>query len=266
MKIGGLFKHTLEKVSEHSPMILTALGVAGIGLTVYCAIRDTNNVQDKIEELSEEYDGEIGIVDYTKAIAPHYIPTMVSAAATVTCIVGSNIMASHQRAMLASELLAANTIIREYSNKVRNIAPDIDRDIKQQIAKSHIDTAENVEGEITFIESYTGHRFKSTMSAVKYAEYELNRVLALRGSVALNEFFKFLDIPQVPNADDVGWCDTAQLYRGYKWVDFTHKFIKDPLNPKQKVCKILYPFEPHLGYTDDDIYYTCDDTIPFNEN
>jgi hypothetical protein len=263
MKIGGFIKPALEKVSKNSPTILTVLGVAGVVMTVVCAIKDTNKVQDKLEELAEESEnGDIFVVDYVKAVAPHYIPTMISAAATITCIVGSNVAASHQRAALTSELLAANTIIREYSNTVREIAPDVDKDVKQKVAKSHIDNQDLPDGEIIFEESITGYKFTSTAKAVRDAEYEINRMLSLKGYVALNDFFRLLDIPQIPKADDIGWCDTAQLYRGYKWIDFQHP---KKTGLKQTVYRIVYPFEPHIGYMDDDITYFGDETVPFNE-
>ena len=266
MKLNKLLQETVKAAQKHSPELLAAFGVINIVLAVGNAIRDTTKAMPKVYEIAESNENnEITFVELIKTAAPCYIPTITHTALAIGSVAMGAKISCTQKNMLATSLAASKIISSEYSKNVKALAPDVDRDAKINAANNSINQHEYREGDIIFIDDFTGKRFTATMSDVNNAEYEMNRLMQYKGLVSLNDFYKLIGLDVEPNSSDAafGWCRSAEPFYGYKWIEFRHRFMRDPKNKSKEICRIYYTFEPHNDYTDIE-YAATGDQLPFN--
>ena len=265
MRINKLLNQTVKVISKHSPELLAAFGIANIVMAVVSAVRDTSEALPELYSKQEENeDNEITVTEVIKTAAPYYGRTITHTALAIGSVALGAKISYSQKSALATSLAATKLISSEYSKQVKALNPDVDRQAKINAANRGIDDHEYRTGEITFIDAFTGKRFTATMNDVNEAEYEMNRLLQLKGIVSLNDFYRFIGLEADPTIDErFGWCSDAEAFYGYKWIDFKHKFVKDPKNKSKEVCKIFYPFEPHDDYSS--IHFAgTGDQLPFN--
>lgn len=81
------------------------------------------------------------------------------------------------------------------------------------------------------------------------AEYHINRNLALRGYVELNEFYEFLGLEPTAFGSEVGWSTEAgaQWY-GYSWIDFYHEYYESDDPDIPSYYTICTPFGPTADF------------------
>ena len=86
--------------------------------------------------------------------------------------------------------------------------------------------------------------FERTMLQVFQAEVALNRQFAMLGQATQNDFYRYLDLPEIPEGDKNGWEDyLGEVYYGYRWIDFRHEPYQ--LSDGMWITEIVMPFEPH---------------------
>ena len=98
---------------KNSPLILTCMGVFGTMSTVYTAHQDTLKAE-AIKKDTRPRNWKEELQDTWKC----YIPTGISAATTISCIIGSHYCSSKQREALASAYLLSQTTLKEYQRRV----------------------------------------------------------------------------------------------------------------------------------------------------
>lgn len=59
-----------------------------------------------------------------KVAGPSYVPAVMIGAATVTCVIGANLLTSRRQANIASAYALVNESYKQYQNKVREIYGD----------------------------------------------------------------------------------------------------------------------------------------------
>lgn len=120
-------------LSQNSSTILTGLSIGGVGLTIYNAVQDSrkadyicakHNPKSKREEFELTW--------------KCYIPTAISAATTVGCIIGSKIASDHQKEAISSAYLISQATLQKYQEKV------IEQIGVNKAAKIHDDVIEEV--------------------------------------------------------------------------------------------------------------------------
>lgn len=134
-----------EVVSEtvrKSPLVLTLAAIGGTILTVAVAVKSTPKALEALDKLYSEKE-EPTKIDVIKTAAPHYVPALLSLAATITCYIwGYNIQAGRYELLLAGygileeELARRNEKIIEYvgPRKARRFEEDIANDIRKDRA------------------------------------------------------------------------------------------------------------------------------------
>lgn len=213
-------------MKRNASTILTCVGVVGVVATAALTAKAAPKALKALEDAKEEKGDDLTVPEVIKAAAPAYIPVVIAGAATVTCILGANMLSKRQQASLMSAYALLDNSYKEYKKKVGDLyGKEVDEHIKAEIAKDKYELTDiKPEGDTKlFYDEFSGRYFESTDAKVQKAEYELNRELQMRGWVTLNEFYSWLEIDPIESGDDLGWTPELNLeYAWQEWVDFNH--------------------------------------------
>lgn len=247
-------------IRRNGSTILTVLGGVGVVTTAIMAAKATPKAINILEQAKEEKGEKLTKLETVKAVAPVYIPSVITGAAAIACIFGANVLNKHQQASLASAYALLDTSYKEYKRKLVELyGEETHQNIVDALA---IEKAEDVgitagyfatNCDLTvdeccgeprlFYDEYSNRYFEATIEQVINAEYHLNRNYILRGYSVLNELYEFLGLEPTEYGEVLGW---APLDEGTYWIEFNHRkvLIDDDLE-----CYILeMPFEPRLNY------------------
>lgn len=245
-------------VKKHAATILTCVGTAGVVATAITSAKATPLAIELLDEAKAEKGADLTKTEKFLVAGPAYIPATVIGVSTIACILGAHVLNKCQQAALASAYALLNSTYNEYREKVVELlGEEADIEIKNEIAKDKYDEAKvvktNVEPEpndiCLFFEEFRGQYFETTLQAVKDAEYQLNRKLALHDYAELNDFYKFMQLPPTEYGAVFGWSTWASgEFYGYEWIEFHH--IKDILPDGTEYYRIEMPFPPTEDYLD----------------
>ena len=172
-------------LSKNSPTILTGVSILGVMSTIYMASQDTIKAQEILKKMQPR-DRKEQIRTTWKC----YIPTAVSAATTVACILGSHYCSTRQKEALASAYLLSQTTLQEYQKKVierigvnkeRSIHEDVVKEISDRqspvVAYSQgvADVIDTGHGATLFYDVPGDRYFKSDINYLKTQVNDLNR-------------------------------------------------------------------------------------------
>lgn len=250
-------------LKRRSPTILTCIGTIGVVATAVMAVKATPKALDILEDAKEAKGDELTPIEIVKEVGPVYIPSITMGLATISCIIGANVVNQRRQASLVSACCLTNNAFHEYRDKLREIyGEEADITIKDSIAKDKrkdgiagyapgLNSAVQTGEKLLFYESYRGTYFEASMDEVRNAEYHLNRNFALRGYTCLNEFYEFLGLEPTDFGDSLGWnlygmaseCDCF-------WIDFDHRLVK--MEDGTEYYAIEMPFEPCVDQDDED--------------
>ena len=216
-------------LDHNASTVLTCLGAIGVVATAVLAAKETPKAVRLLQEAEKEKGESLTKLETVVIATPAYIPAIVTASATVACIVGANVLNKRQQASLASAYALLDTTFSEYKAKVKDIyGEDADDKINEAIAKDHyeenkVDECED-DGLDLFWDSFSQRYFRSTLEKVQQVEYEMNRDLTLSDCVSLNQFYEYLGIPLVENGDDYGWsAEACFAFYGHSWIEFSNR-------------------------------------------
>lgn len=248
-------------VKNNSSTILTVVGSCGVIGTAVMTARVTPKAVELIKSDSrEKHDGDP--YSYTKKEAIQsawkcYIPVFIIGGATITCIIGANILNKQAQASLTSAYALLDGSYREYKNKLKELyGEEAHNNIIDSIVKEHCEdvyihtdniigcsslefSPSNPELVRTFYDSFSKRYFESTINKVLQAEYHLNRNYTMAGAISLNDFYDFLGLTEIDCGDTIGW----DIYNGeIYWIDFNHHITK--LDDGMEICVIDFDWCP----------------------
>ena len=245
-------------LKRNSSTILTCVGAAGVVVTTVLAVKATPKALTLIEKAKDEKGEDLTKLETVKIAGPTYIPTIISGAATIACIFGSNVISKHQQAALMSAYALLDNSFKEYREKVDELyGEDAGKEIRAEIAKDKY-TGDEVSGEDDkelFYDFFSGRYFESTSENVTWAMYEINRSLVVNCGACLNEFYDFLGLEPRLEYENIGWA-IGQLEEMYwhPWIEFDTEVTTidgDSEEHEGLKCTIIYmPMEPIMGYFD----------------
>lgn len=219
MNLSNITKSIRTTLKKRSPEILTGIGIAGMIATTVMAVQATPKALVLIEEKKEALEvEELAITETIKAAWKCYIPTAVTGALSIACIVGASSVNARRNAAIATAYTLSETAMREYKDKViETIGEKKEQSVRDAIAKDRIDKNPVTKNEVVITEkgntlcydSISGRYFKSDIEKLKGAINELNRQMLNDGSVSLNDFYYEIGLDNIKIGDDLGW-DTRQ--------------------------------------------------------
>lgn len=224
---------------KKGPAILTCFGCVGTLATSIMTAVATTKVMKTREQMRREDDRKLTARDVIR-IAGVYLPAISLGAATVSCIIGANILNRRSQAALASAYALVDQSFRRYREKLKELCGDdeLHNRIMEEIAIENADesvvlyangwcsqycltTGGYCGTPRLFYDPYSDRYFEATNEHVISAEYHLNRNYSLRGDAMLNEFYEFLGLERTEYGDHVVWY--IDDYNEIFWIDFDHR-------------------------------------------
>lgn len=228
-------------LTRNAGIILTGASVLGVVATAVVASRDTVKAIRIVNDISED---ERNVKTVIKSTWHCYIPTVLTAAATVACVISGHATSVKTQKGLISAYTMLDRGFKEYREKTVEIyGEDADRKIREAILNGK---AVNIpfstgEGEL-FHDFYSGRYFESTMEAVYRAEYELNLLYHRYGYATLNEFYDILGLSPVDGGDEIGWSmDASNQFYGYDSIEFENERVILDDGLQANCIVMLYP-------------------------
>lgn len=214
-------------LKRNGSTILTCLGAAGTIATAVTAAKATPKALEAIKYAEEEKGEKLTKLEIINVAGPAYIPTVLTATATVACIFGANVLNTRKQAALISAYTLLDNSYKEYKNKVKELyGEDADENVRAELAKDKYEKTDVSDGKRLFYDEYSERYFESTIEKVLLAEYQLNRMISIEYGVYLNEFYDLLGIDTVDYGDYMGWS-TYELVdcQWNSWVEFSHRKV-----------------------------------------
>ena len=141
--MADLFKSVKMAVSQHSPEILTGIGIVGMITTTVLAVKATPKALTLIEEKKEElelYPGDkLTPVETVKVTWKCYIPAAVTGATSVACLIGTSSVNLRRNTALATAYNLSATALTEYKEKViESIGEKKEQTIRDKVAEERV--------------------------------------------------------------------------------------------------------------------------------
>jgi hypothetical protein len=217
MSIARFVKTVKNLAIEHSPEILTGIGIAGMITTTCLAVKATPKALQLIEAKKEELGVEkLTPVETVKAAWKPYIPAAVTGVLATSCIIGANSVSLRRNAALATAYKLSETALSEYKEKaIEVVGEKKEQAIREKIAEDHIKenpVSKNEvfitgKGETLFLEPLSKRYFKSDIDHIRRVENRLNKQMLhdITGYVSLSDFYDEIGIDRTRISDDLGW-------------------------------------------------------------
>ena len=130
----SFLKNVAGFMSKNSPMILTCMAAIGAVSTLALAVKATPRALDHIYDKEDELDRTLTWKEMIQVCWKDYIPTAVSAGATLACIFGARFCSYRQQEALASSYLLAHMTLQEYERVVaERLGEGKARDIREEV-------------------------------------------------------------------------------------------------------------------------------------
>lgn len=219
--------------------------------TSIMAVKATPKALSHLEVAKEEKGDDLTKFEIVKVAGPAYIPAIAMGASTLACIFGANILNKRQQAGMASAYALLDSSYKEYRKKTIELyGEEGDKKIKDEIAKDKYNKADIKQSDpdkTLFYDDYSGRYFESTIEAILYAKYALNRDLHMREYATLNEWYDYIKLPHVDSGDELGWSTGMNFdYYWQTWIDFAHN--KVVMDDGRECHKIVMMSEPCLDW------------------
>ena len=247
-------KNVKDFCVNNSASILTGLGVVGVASTAVLAAKATPKalrlLEEKEQYKQDEYGYSLTRFEKVLAMAPAYIPAVLTGLATVTCILGANRINQIEQASLISAYTYLDRSFDEYQRKVKEIfGEDGERRVCEELEKE-VDLYNkfgSLHEKRLFYDELSKRYFEMSMYEMKEAEYNMNRMFNFLGALKLNEVYEFFNLAPTEYGETVGWAALRDWETiGYSWIETTFDEIetKDGL----QAFSIKFNMEPTEDY------------------
>ena len=246
MQFNGLVNEARSFVTKNSPTILTALAAAGVISTAVLAIEATRR---SYEHFHENYSCVFPTDEkyaFVKTYWRNYVPTLVTAGVTITCLIGSTRIYSGRSAALAALYGATEKAFAEYKGKVlETVGESKEQKIYESVVQDRLN-ANPVNNTLVFVtgsgsqlcyDMLSGRYFLSDMETIRQQVNALNQELINDTWVPLNRFYSLLGLENISLGNNIGWIPDNLVE-----LIYTSKIAEDG-----RPCLVLdYRTEPKL--------------------
>jgi len=251
-------KQVVSFVKKNKATIFACVGAVGVVATAVLSANAALKAEDILRQ-----DKESNADKKTKAlhIVPKLIPPVLAAGTTIAFIFMSNAANKKTQAALAGAYTLAVHKLTDYKAAVKKVCDEetvkkVDDELWvkrysqwESVAANKICANDPVgKDDQLFYDEFSERYFWSTPEKVKDAEYYLNWLFTGNGTVTLNDFYRLLEIDELPFGEEIGWDNyLGEVYFGYCWIDFEHLEHVPPIDEidTPPCCEIFMPFYPH---------------------
>lgn len=223
MNFPSVMKSAQRLLTDHSPAILTSLGVAGAVTTAIL----TGKASIQAERLYREHLGpryESGDTDKPtkrqvgELVWKEFIPPVIMGGVTIACIIGANHVGTRRAAALAAGFKVAEEMASEYRAKVvEQIGKNAEEKIQVAVAKDRMEhnpvgSTIIITGDKTLMyDAFSGRYFEGSIEGVKKAVNEINFDINSNYYSSLTDFYDKIGLPRTSASDEFGWNADQQL-------------------------------------------------------
>jgi hypothetical protein len=257
MDLKRLIRSVAKAVGDHSPEILTGLGIVGFGTTVVMVAKAAPTVDyvhsqasfDRQDLMEYEKDEELkkdlvrqSYIQEAKEIALLYGPAAGVGIMSVACFLGAHKLEADRRAaILAAYSLSEKTLTTYQEKVIEKLGEEAHQDILDETTKEivrrdapegeeHI-LAPNPAGTVRCYDNVTGRYFYSSKDAILEAESAINKRLLSETRVNLQEFYYELGLEEkFTIGDSAGW-DISSPYNPQMMDIWFTPMLDDEKNP-----------------------------------
>lgn len=228
--MNGKMKHFIDIskgfMRKHSPEILTGIGITGMFTSTVLAVKATPKALILIENAEYDKGDNLTAVETIKAAWKPYIPAIITAAMSATCIIGASAVSTKRNAALATAYTISENALLTYRDKViETIGEKKEKEIRNKVAQDKVDKEPvsksqviiTPKGNTLCMDQITGRYFKSDIEAIKKAVNELNRQMMQQNYISLNELYSALGLEPISTGYRLGW----NIDKGFIEVDFS---------------------------------------------
>jgi hypothetical protein len=208
--LSNVLHRSAKIAADNSPLILTAIGVAGTITTGVLAAKGGIKATQYLSSRAPHTDN----IDYIKRTWKFYIPAAVTGVGTITCIICANRIGTRRAAAMASAYVISQETMTEYRSKViEKLGARKEQKLHDEIAQDRVnrnppreDLAIIGDLEVRCMEMYTGRYFSSNMETLKAAQNSVNhQILSGNDSASLSDFYDRVGLNHTGVSDEVGW-------------------------------------------------------------
>jgi len=221
-KLATIGAHIQRNTKENSPLILSAIAGIGTIATAYLAARASFKAADVIMKAEQEdgypIDQKLRRKIRVKLVWKLYIPTAVSAAGTVGCIVGANRVSVSKTLAAQSALAISQQAFTNYRDKVvEELGEHKATTIRDKVAEDKV--LENPPspllvsgpGNVLCCELFTGRYFTSDMESLRKAQNDVNSKALKHDYATLDDLYHILGLGRTTSSNDLGWGSEKML-------------------------------------------------------
>lgn len=222
MTISDITRRVSKFTIDNSPSILTGLAVAGTVATVYLTGKATFRAADIIRE--DAYIAGLNADPQTtrekvELVWKLYIPAAGTGVMAISCMIAANRIGTRRAAAMAAAYTIADKALTEYKEKViETIGAKKEAAIKDSVAQDQVTSSSTGRevilignGDVLFLDSYSGRYFKSAVESIKKAQNDINYQLIHEFSASLNEFYNKIGLSSTEAGSEVGWNMDRQM-------------------------------------------------------
>lgn len=223
MKIPSIIKQAQKFIDDNGPVILTAAGMIGVGVTAvltHKAAKDTTRVLDLAVQsgtfTEEPTHKELAQVFLAQGLWKNYVAPVTAGVATAGCMFFATKINLQRLTTLGAVYALSDGNFKEYKAKVEQklgakeasaIRDEVNKDKVKQNPPTY---GENMlvipeSGKQLCMEAYTGRYFLSNIEDIKSAQNRLNFYLVQEGTASLSEFYDYLGLPKTAISENIGW-------------------------------------------------------------
>lgn len=239
---------TAFKLNHHSPTILAGVAVVGVVTTAVLAVKSSSKVDQitadheaMVEEIRDTTPMDAQTREMARAffltgvkLTHAFLPAIVSGAATITCIVGSNRISTKRYLAMAAAYKGLEETFANYRNRVieeygeeKELALSGPRKIERETVDENgnkIKEVDIVSGTVSqyarvFEKGNVNWQYSRDVNDLflRGQQSYFNDVLRIKGHVVLNDIYNALGFPATAEGYVVGWVWEGD---GDNFVDF----------------------------------------------
>jgi hypothetical protein len=205
------------------------MGIAGMITTTVLAVKATPKALQLIEQKKDELETDkLAPVEVVKTTWKCYLPAVVSGAASVACLIGSNSVHARRHAALATAYKISETAFAEYRDSaLETIGEKKERVIRDKVSEKQVkenpinktDVIVTGKGQTLCFDPLSHRYFYSSLDkinrAVNKLNYEINTSPFCNDGVTLNDFYDEIGLAGTATGDGLGWTIRTGLIEIY---------------------------------------------------
>ena len=225
-KMSGFVKTIKTTLTNHSPEILTGMGIAGMVASTVLAVRATPKALRLMEAKKEEVEAEkLTPTETVKTTWKCYVPAAVTGTVSIACLIGASSVNARRNTALAAAYKLSETALTEYREKViETVGEKKEKAVRDAVARDKVknnpvekrDVIITGKGKTLCYDPYSDRYFESDIEKLRKAANDLNLRMFSEMYISLNEFYTEIGLRETAVAHEIGWNinngDKVELY------------------------------------------------------